>query len=96
MSETKQPAIVELTKAQETLFQHYQVELQKLDMLAKAAQALAEQKSADYRLWMNCLIEDAGCPQGQYDVKVTGDGKIRLVEKPKPPEPKETPDAMAC
>ena len=32
-------------------------------------------ESADYRLWMNCLIEDAGCPQGQYDLQVTGEGK---------------------
>ena len=89
MSNPNQPATIELTKAQESLFQHYQVELQKLDLLAKSAQALAEQKSADYRLWMNCLIEDAGCPQGQYDVQVTGHGRIQLVEKLKAPEAKE-------
>jgi hypothetical protein len=89
MSTTKQPATIELTKAQESLFQHYQIEMQKLELQSKAAQALAEQKSADYRLWMNCLIEDAGCPQGQYDVQVTSQGRIQLVEKLKASEAKE-------
>ena len=89
MSNPNQPATIELTKAQESLFQHYQVELQKLDLLAKSVQALAEQKSADYRLWMNCLIEDAGCLQGQYDVQVTSHGRIQLVEKLKALEAKE-------
>jgi hypothetical protein len=38
---------------------------------------------------MNCLIEDAGCPQGQYDVQVTRQGRIQLIEKLKALEAKE-------
>lgn len=82
--QTKEPARIQLTKGQETLFQHYQVELRRLDQDAEAAKKLAEQKRQDYQLWMNCLIEDAGCPKGQYDIAVADDGRIHLVEKPKP------------